>query len=169
MDLSTMHETPRPKQESHRYYYRPSLATFILIPVVSLILIYTVYDMATGENRFWIRLIHIITLFVWGTTLLHLIWLLILDRYNLSYVEMLENGIKKRNGYLRETTVTFNHTFIYKESKGDIKAIKVYDNSKKCRMIIGNSFERSPSEIKTLIQQRKTDLNSDASVSEKSA
>lgn len=158
MTPSPTYKTSRAIQETLRYYYRTGLSTFVLIPLVLLILAYTVFDMATSEHRYWIQWINSLMLFVWGFILLNLIWLLFVDKYNLSYIEILEDGIKKRNGYLKAAFVSFNETFIYKESKGDIKAIKVYSKSKKRLMTIGNAFELSPSEIKTLIQERKTAL-----------
>ena len=90
----------------------------------------------------------------WGTVLLVLVWTLIVDRLNLSFIEIDAQGILMRTPFLKVRTASFKHDFHFREKKGRIRKLVTYDEHNEKRMVVGNGFELSLQDLKTMVEQK---------------
>lgn len=141
---------------NRKYYYKISGLGIFTIIIVSIVVAQSLFSLLMEEEPSTMMIMaNTIAIVMWGILLLLNVWVLIPDRFNLSFIEIDERGITKRNGCLRTSTATFEDDFNFREKKGRIQKVVIFDVTANKRMVIGNGFELPLKDLKTIVKRKK--------------
>ena len=137
-----------------RYYLRTNGAEILLALFSFIIVTGTIFRLFYGIKTPIYIILDILIIIGWSISLFASVWLFIVDRFNLSYVQIEGENVIKRNGFLKTVNFTCDYRFEFIEKKDRLIKVKVLDKEGRRITVIGNRFELNLKEFQLYVNSK---------------